>query len=349
MSRIADALVTRWQPFGWMGPITRRPAALLALACAVAVISTPRAASAQALGVHGAQFTVDGHAAFLVFVSYFHGLDRPPAVMEADLDWLRSQGVRGIRVWPNVSRPPLMRADGELHAQQLERLRALVAAASARQMVVDVTFTREQVADDVTLAGYEASVVAGARALQPFRNVLFDLQNEWNCKRDAHGLTRSALQSMRAAIATVNPALLVTASNSCHPYARAGAEAFDILAYHGPRDRAGAWARETDALVAMLRAQLVESGRGDVPIYLQEPNPFPYPFDRETYYDPEPAHYVDSADQARRAGAAAWTFHTAAAFNLSSDTPLAHLLLPAERQVLERLAQRGIPQRDVTP
>jgi hypothetical protein len=132
----------------------------------------------------------------------------------------------------------------------------------------------------------------------------------------------------------------VTASTSGNSHPEAAVNAFDVLAYHGHRDGAGKWAAETDKVVAGLRAQLALTPRQVAPIYLQEPNRFSYPFDTLNYYDNTAAHYWTSAQNAKRAGAAGWTFHTAASFGLSSSTPLPELLLPGEREVLESLAAR---------
>ena len=110
----------------------------------------------------------------------------------------------------------------------------------------------------------------------------------------------------------------------------AAGRAFDILAYHDGRDAYGSWAADTERLVGHLREALTVNG-APLPIYLQEPNRFPRPGDRQPNLDDTPAHYWQAAQAARQAGAAAWTFHTAASFDLSSDVPFEHLLLAPER------------------
>ncbi len=306
--------------------------------CVMTLLLGANASVAQTLGVNGDHFTVDGIARFLVFVSYFHGLDRPGPTLSADLDWFTSKGVNGIRVWPNVSRPRLMNEDGDLDAAALAKLRSLATEAADRGMIVDVTFTREHVAGDFTMAEYRQATAAAVNALRDHPNILFDLQNEWNCWADGSGMTSAALSDIWSTVKAAGPAAVVTASNSCHPYPHAGMHAFDVLSYHGPRDPVGTWATETNRLVRDLKAQLAATPRPVRPVYLQEPNRFRYSFDTLGYYDDTASHYWTSAKNAKLAGAAAWTFHTAACFNLSTATPFSSLLLAGERTVLDRLA-----------
>jgi len=118
----------------------------------------------------------------------------------------------------------------------------------------------------------------------------------------------------------------------------AAVNAFDVLSYHGPRDAHGSWAETTDDLVDSLRDELALTPRGVVPVYLQEPNRFRIAEDTFSGFDNVPNHYWTSVQNAKRAGAAAWTFHTGASFNLSSTTAFSALLQDGERTVLGGLA-----------
>lgn len=306
--------------------------------CAGGLMLTATGSRAQTLAVSRDHFTVNGTAQFLVFASYFHGLDRPAAMLSADLAWLKSKGVIGVRVWPNVSQPRLMNEDGQLNSVALDKLRFLIGEASARGMIVDVTFTREHIAGDFSMGEYQQAIASAASDLRDRRNILFDLQNEWNCWSNQREMTIAALENIRAAVKAAVPALVVTASTSCHPYGEAGANAFDVLSHHGPRDRFGNWANDTGDLVRDLKWQVALTPGRVAPVYLQEPNRFGYPFDRLDYYDSTPSHYWTSVQAAKREGAAAWTFHTAASFNMTSSTPFSALLLDGERAVLDGLA-----------
>ena len=300
-------------------------------------------ASAEVVGgtlsIDSNRFAIDGVSRFVVFVSYFDGVRRPAATLATDLDWLKSRGVLGVRVWPNSSEPRLMDAEGGLNATVLSKLKSLIDAAAARGMVVDVTFNREGVcvppsSCGFTAAEYTLAIATVAHELDGRRNILFDLQNEWNVHG---GLSRADLQGIRAAVRIQNPLLVVTASTSGDSVVEAAANAFDVLAYHGPRDSSGRWAETTDDLVHSLRTQLaLTPGRVGL-VYLQEPNRFPVAGDMATGFDSDPDHYWTAVTNAKLAGAAAWTFHTGASFNLSSQTAFSELLTPEERNVLHGL------------
>jgi hypothetical protein len=299
-------------------------------------------AAAPVLSVDGIRFALDGNATFLIFVSYFDGLRRPAATRTDDFRWLRAHGVHGVRVWPNWSMPRLMEADGGLNDAVMASLVSFVDEAARAGLVVDVTFNREPVCGsdrscELTAAEYRDAIAAAARALASRANVLFDLQNEWNTYG---GLSLDDLRTTAAALRKANPSALVTAStDSNYAEALAASHAFDVLAYHNPRDAAGRWADGTDELVERLRTQLIAHGR-ELPIHLQEPNRFPASSDTFRGFDREPAHYVRALENAARAGAAAWTFHTASSFELNSATPFVDLLQPGERAVMDALTQQ---------
>ena len=288
----------------------------------------------------GDHFAIDGRGEFLLFVSYFDGLNRPPAVLQQDLAWLAGAGIRGIRVWPNSPPVPLMHPAGTLNAAMLNRLVRLVDKAARHRIAVDVTFHREAIdcqdtACEFTIAAYGAALAQATRALSPYRNVLIDLQNEWNDHR--MDMSWPDIESLHAQVRAADPVVPITASvTSTYGEEHAAGRAFDLLAYHDGRDAYGSWASDTEALVQRLRDALMANGQ-PMPIYLQEPNRFPHPGDRQPNLDDTPEHYWLAAQAARRAGAAAWTFHTAASFDLSSDVPFAHLLLAPERRVISGL------------
>jgi hypothetical protein len=323
-----------------MTPNTLRCRLIVAFGC-LCIFGQPGSSTAQVLASSGDHFTVNGVGQFIVFASYFHGLERPAETLSVDLSWLKSKGVMGVRVWPNATNPRLMSSNGQLDITALQRLTSIIAEAARRGMIVDITFTRESVPllpndPAFTIAEYQQAITSTATALRDWRNILLDLQNEWNNQ----AITIADLNAVKSAVRSQHPALLVTASTSGNSYREAAVHAFDVLAYHGSRDDAGRWADETDELVAGLRAQLAGTPRKVAPIYLQEPNRFRYVIDSLNYYDNTTAHYWTSAQNAKLAGAAGWTFHTAASFALSGSTPLSELLLPGERNVLESLAAK---------
>lgn len=267
-------------------------------------------ASAQRLGIDGHRFTVDGTPRFLTFISYFGAMGAKDLI--ADLDFLKGAGFDGIRIWPNSpDGPQLMRTDGTLDPDNLSKLLAILDAANARRIVVDVTFTAEHIAGmDASL--YRRAIAAAIEPLQPFRNVLIDIENERNLygpfKRP---LATADVVAIREAIKAIDPARIVTASNSQDlPAADAGrftSEAgLDVTAYHDPRRPGFYEAGQIESLVNALAV----SGK---PVYFQEPVRATRDFaDRADYF-------LLAAANARRAGAAAWCFHTELGFNVRTQ------------------------------
>lgn len=296
-----------------------------------------------ALTLHGDRFAINGIGQFVVFTSYFDGLNRPSPTLGGDLDWLRARGIGGIRVWPNTPPTPIMDPDGRLDPIVVSRLLTLLDEAATRGMVVDLTFHREAVgcaSRDCAFNPEEFgdAIVAVARTLVDRRNVLFDLQNEWNVHRPGARMRLRDFRTIRDRVRLVNPGLPIAASVTFgYGETRAAEDAFDLLAFHEARDVDGSWAYETDRLLGRLREALWSAGRV-LPIYLQEPNRFRHPRDRQPHLDDTVEHYWVAARGAKRAGAAAWTFHTAAGFNLASTVPFEQFLLPQERRIVDGLS-----------
>jgi hypothetical protein len=122
---------------------------IVAFAC-MCIFGQPGSSTAQILASGGDHFTGDGVRQFIVFASYFHGLERPAETLAVDLSWLKSKGVMGVRVWPNATNPRLMSSNGELDVIGLQRLKSIIAQAARRGMIVDITFTRESVPCQMT-------------------------------------------------------------------------------------------------------------------------------------------------------------------------------------------------------
>lgn len=317
--------------------------ALMVVALSVVVSAGVTAQRRTVLTPQGDHLAINGTGQFLVFASYFDGLHRPVDTLRSDLEWMRARGIRGIRVWPNTPPGPLMDPDGHLDPTAVSHLLTLVDEAAVRGMVVDLTFHREAIecpTDDCAFTPDEFgdALVAVARTVATRRNVLFDLQNEWDVHRTGARMRLRDFRAIRDRVRQANPTLPIVASvTSSYGEARAAEDAFDLVAFHEGRDVYGLWAYDTDRLLDRLREALWTAGRV-APIYLQEPNRFRRPRDRQPHLDDTVEHYWVAARGAKRAGAAAWTFHTAAGFDLGSNTTFEQLLLADERRVLDGLS-----------
>ena len=312
---------------------TQFAAVVAAVAVSVCVPLHGRAdGSAVPLGVDGGSFTVGGRPQFLFIVSMFDALREAGrgtgagSALDSDFAYLHDAvHADGIRVMPNWwkggdGRTPQFspdslfdpdRIDGHwARAAQLRSMHDLLDAAARHQLVVDVTFTRETMRTRsgalMTAGEYQRSVIAAIDALASHDNVMFDVQNEYSCAHvpgapDTPVLPAGIVAQIRQG---VSASYLVTASPCGDPGAVAQAThdlRLSSVAYH---DRSAGWA--TDRVIAS--AIDVMRAKTKVPIYYQEPQKFED--------EPNPSAFEAAAQAARRHGAAAWTFHTSAGYNL---------------------------------
>ncbi len=321
----------------------------------MAILLATQPAAAQSLGTDQRAFTVNGRAAFLLFISYFDGVRRIPdsltstRTLDTDLDTFVSKDVSGIRVFPNWQFPgeTLMACDGSLRPPQLRKLKILIERAAVKNLVVDVSFTLDTVRDAagrqcLEADAYKAALEHVTRELAPYRNALFDLQNEHDKNlppvdaRHARGWSAAEWRdylghTIVPALKQRDPHRLMTVSWTSDADPAAVFDAvqrygYDVLAYHarGPR-----WEEKTSQYVTALRAMFTDRGPTR-PIYFQEPNRVPF--------DDNADHYLRALANAKAAGAAAWTFHNSVVERskpLNGSTPFEQLLDPRERVMLD--------------
>jgi hypothetical protein len=334
------------------------PPRLPELATAALLVSWIVAAGVQSLGIDGNRFTVDGRPAFLIFVSYFDGVRRIPddlastAILDADLDYFVRKRVGGVRVFPNwqFRSETLMDCDGALRPRQLAKLKKLVGRAVAKRLVVDLSFTIDVVKNAqekqcLGAADYKHGLETVTTALAGTTNVLFDLQNEHDKNRPPpDGTHKSGWTAQQwtdylggvvlPAVKARDPTRLVTVSWTSDAsvetvFSNVQLHGYDMLAYH---HRGAGWQTKTATYLSTLE-ELFERRGPARPIYLQEPNRFPF--------DTTVEHYETAIADAKRSGAAAWTFHNSVVEKtkpLNGETPFEQLLEPGERSFLDRLA-----------
>ena len=299
------------------------------LALALALLALGSSVGAQTLGIDGNRFTVDGRPRFLLFVSYFDGLRRANAKsgtgdVDTDFAYLRRIGFDGIRLlvnWqydcgsgPADEGQKLFAADGTINEPMWPVFVRVLERAASHGLLVDVTFNRDTYDAAIPVDAYRTAIAGVATRLLAAggqRHVLFDVQNEY----PIHGLTAADVHGILAAVKTVDPARIVTASGGGGDIR--DDSAMDVVAYHDGRGddwhQAGAVLRQLDEI-----RRTVPAGK---PVYLQEPMPF-----RKFHPDcghgewPRPADARRAASHARQHGAAAWTFHTRQSFDLRSRT-----------------------------
>ena len=328
-------------------------------------------APAPTLSTNGTRFVVAGTPRFLVFVSYFDALDA--AHLDSDLTWIAARA-DGIRVFVNwwdfddrrrcatgFSDRTLIRSgpDGTVSVsrERLDRLEDVLAAARARGLVVDSTFSSESVKgvsrlegdrdgrvcgsssdiqNEVRLEPYARAVGEVARALAApgFDHVLFDVQNEVN---GGWGhLSPDEIAALASAIHAAAPGRPVTASSfdpePSRQLAILQSAGLDVLTFHDwPRTKD--WPERTGQQVTAFRLALAHANL-ERPIFAGEP-------DRSTHGRGASAFSI-SMRGAEQAGAAAWTLHTRAGFRLDTRR-FKDGLDPAARRFLDQRAHRQPP------
>ncbi len=231
-----------------------------ALAAIVSVVSL----DAHTFGTNGRRFTFDGQGGFMVFVSYFAAVrhyQASPSQVSANLAYLASKGVKGIRVFPNwwaaIQQNPkqcIFASDtlmsetaastGYVVPAQWQHLVNLIALADSYGLVVDVSFAQEPV-QNLPFNHYVTALQTVVQSLNGVaQNVMFDLQNEANlgdstCNKTA--LSDSQIEYLYDMVSPFKGSNELTISieqNKHGTYAGAtGAAAvgYDITSYHDPR------------------------------------------------------------------------------------------------------------------
>jgi len=297
-----------------------------AVVVAVGLLAVPGTAAAQlTLAVQGDHFTVNGQPRFLAFISYFDALDATDNV--SDFQYLRSQGIDGVRVFPNwwtvagqsFAGDTLIRSDGSLDPDTVQRFHWFLSSAQQQGVVVDLSFSVESVSTSASgppSLGMDALVRGlrdAAAQFAQYRGVLFDLQNESDINRplqnpsvpNRQGFSEDELRQLVQAVKSVDPGRIVTASVGGDPGSAIGRgqrTGQDVVAWHDPR--VASFAQDTFPYVQTLR------GFGG-PIYFQEP---PKPSDVGQGADA----FRVAIDNAKRAGAAAYCYHHAESHTLNN-------------------------------
>lgn len=286
------------------------------------VVSCLVAAQGPVLGIDGTHFTLDGKPTFLLGISYYAalGID-DEAVVNGDLDAMRRCGFNWMRVWATWdgfdSNVGAVAPDGAPREPCLGRLDRLCGLAGRHGMVVDVTVYRgKHPGAPENLAEHIAEMKTLARALEPYRNVYFDVANERNIG-DARHVPMSEVGQLIAAVKAIGPDRLCTASEGGDISDEEAARYLtvghvDFLAPH--RGRYAGSAQETAERTQHLLAFAAKTR--PVPVHCQEPF-------RRGYSEWQPSldDFKMDLEQARNGGAAGWCFHNGGTRGADDERP----------------------------
>jgi hypothetical protein len=187
----------------------------MTIACDCAALAEPVEVTHHTLSISGTQFVLDDHPFPYTGISFFNALYNPTFYKSSDdrIAWLRKfkrYGINVLRVWCQwdnkrgfVDAGPestLYAPGGTLRPEPLARLKDLLADADREQMAIElVLFCQESWHDWIRLApaDADAAVAALTRELQPYRNVTFQIWNEFSERVPDHVRTIKSIDAKR--------------------------------------------------------------------------------------------------------------------------------------------------------
>jgi hypothetical protein len=227
----------------------RKDLSLLLLSLCLLLTPAAFAQKQNGLTVSGTSFLKHGKPFNYTGIGFFNALYNPAfhkSEQERNqwLDKFQKYGINVLRVWAQwnnkhgfVDTAPdaiLYMPNGDLRPQPLERLKALIAAADRKGMVIQlVLFSQETTDSDKKLSAKSSdkAVASITRELQPYRNVVFQIWNE----------SSDRVADYYKAIKQIDPQRLVT--NSPGPGGDLGDQPqnhmLDFLSAHTTRQFAG--------------------------------------------------------------------------------------------------------------
>ena len=292
------------------------------------------------LGVSDTSFTLNGKKAFLLGASYYAALSlEDSASVDADLRDFAAYGFNWIRVWAtwecdgvNIS---AIAPDGSIREPYMTRLLQLCEKAASRNMVIDVTLTRNKGPSfPATQQEHKTILTLLATKLKPFRNLYFDVANERNIG-DVRHVSMDEVQELIAAVKQIDPQRLCTASqggdienDEIISYLNTGK--VDFICPHRPRD---AGSPQQTAAKTKAYLSFMASLPRKVPVLYQEPF-------RRGYSDwqPTPADFLEDLRNARQSGAAGWCWHNGSSRTSADNRPKRSFdMRPAEGRLFSQL------------
>lgn len=308
----------------------RKHLLMMTVLMATAVIPTQlHAQQPIMLTIQKDRFCINGRPEFLILASYFDAGDAE--CLSDDLDFLQAHGINGIRIFPNwwdqgdsYSEHTLFDAAGHIRKARWRKLIEVLKAARVHKMVVDITFSHETV-EGLNIENYKKGILRTVKKLKKYTYLFYDLQNERNGRRtyfsekDIFSLSRQLRLIQPTIILSASEAYEATPQDDLDFVARTG---LDIVNYHEPRG--GSWWDRTYKNVEELRSRLQ-------PVYLGEPGRWK-PGSSLTA-----ANLITAVTAAKKAGAAAWTFHNEASFHLDHASLQSTLNPTVEKPFLDSL------------
>ena len=284
--------------------------------------------SAVTLGISGNRFTLDGQAKFLVLSGYWDGLDAPNP--SADLNYLKSKGFDGIRIFPNLwdycagcsseftpGNNPVIKPDGTINQSRLNQLISIIDTANSLGMIVDVTFARETIAGNcqasagnpvICITEFKNGVISVVNALKNKTNVFYDLSNEYD--HPAIDVPNADIIDLKNRIRSNVGTNIILSVSSSQP---SGSVAINNARSMGMNLVSVHWASGTTELNTSLYPGSIISS---LPTYVGEP------YNTHSVSGYTSAELINGVVEAKKAGIAAWLFHSDATFLSNGEYPI---------------------------
>lgn len=251
-------------------------------------------------------FCINGQKTFLVGMSYYGGLGASDAALQRDLNDMERYGFNWLRVWAqwdvngNVSALSPSGAQQEPYFSQLQRL---IQSCAQRGIIVDVSLAHGEFPFPVTVSDHLTCVTTLAQELRPYRNVYFDVCNEFDINSN---LTVAEIGDLVTTVKRLDPDRLCTASTGdrLNPHELFTIGHVDFLTPH--LNRLPDTSRYTFGAVVQLK-----SSGNQVNVHLQEPFRRGYDLRQAAGELPEwtAQDFLDDLSGAKLAGAAGWCLH----------------------------------------
>lgn len=265
----------------------------------------------SALTICGDAFCINGNREFLLGISYYGALTASDGNIQRDLDDMVRYGFNWVRVWATwayTQDVSVITPYGGIREPYMGRLKRFIGDCNSHGIIVDVSLAHGEYPYPTSFSDHLMCVTTLAQELAPYRNVYFDVSNEF----DVDGLLDlSKIGDLITAIKQVDPGRLCTASGSgedINAYFQVGH--VDFLAPHLSRD-SGAEHLTFSSVVGLKSSAIAPVG-----VHLQEP--FRRGYDLRHAAGEVPPfvaqNFLDDLSSAVLSGAAGWCFHNGATY-----------------------------------
>lgn len=320
------------------------------------------------IGTSGGKFTINGAPTFLLMCTYFDAIH----ARESDLAEFRARGINYLRLmlaWPSPSYAAgaIFNSDGTLKTTEKATLLAFIRAADALGIVCELVILHDGVDAFLTTGTDRTNAIVNACTYfggEP--NVTFDVCNEidlasgtwattfasWDALLDTAQANTSALCYVSVAPSAVEAdgpfihdttdvidasfmtSWMNTSTDACTPHFKGNAQ----------------WWWSKGRRVANLRAWLDANGHSAKPIHINEDNRWGTGYGDAGAGDISADKYLTTMLEAQAQGAASWTFHSNASYDMNSAATFEALFdEETEREIYNRMGRTLAAGGIITP